>query len=79
VYFFVCATTIGKSNFNGNSGCSVRLKEKETVDQVLIHCLWASSLWHLSLSQPSSVKVDVDHVVVAWRRTKSDWVSVFGI
>jgi len=78
--FFAWAATLGKiptddmlkrRNFRGPSRCSMCLEEKETVDYLLVHCQWISSLWDLSLSlmgiswvQPSHVR----HVVVAWRR-----------
>ena len=59
------------------------LEEEETFDHFLIHCHWASFLWHLSLSlkgassvQPCSVK----DVVMAWRRRmKDNGFLVFGI
>ena len=52
-----------RRNFNELSSCFVCLEEEETVDHLLIHCSWVSSLWHLSLSlmavrwvQPCSVE-----------------------
>ena len=70
--------TFKRRNFDGPSRRSMCLGEEESADHLLIHCRWASSLCHLSLSlmgvrwaQPSSIK----DVVVAWRRTKNNWIS----
>jgi len=84
VRFFAWAATKGKiptedglkkRNFNGPSRCSICLKEEEKADHLLIHCRWASSLSHLSLSlmgvrwaQPSSAK----DVMGAWSMEKKN-------
>ena len=38
-----------RRNFSGPSRCSLCLEEEESVDHLLVHCLWVSSLWDLSL------------------------------
>ena len=57
--FFAWAATVGKiptegmlkiRNFSGPSRCFMCLEEEETVDHLLVHCRWVSSLWDLSLS-----------------------------
>jgi len=60
-----------RRNFHGPSRCVLCRQEEETVHHLLVHCLWASSLWQLGLSllgvswvQPGKVK----EVLVAWRR-----------
>jgi len=56
-----------RRNFNGPIRRPMCLEKKETMDYLLIRCIWASSLWHLSVSlmgvsrvQTSSVKDVVD-------------------
>jgi len=66
-----------RRNFSGPSRCSMCLEEEESMDHLLVHCQWVSSLWDLSLFdgvswiQPSNVS----DVVVAWRRRmKRSWI-----
>jgi len=39
-----------RRNYTSRSRCSMCLEEEESVDHLLMHCRWASSLWDLSLS-----------------------------
>jgi len=59
VCFFAWAATLGKipsddmlnrRNFRGPSRCSMCLEKEETVDHLVVHYRWVSSLWDLSLS-----------------------------
>ena len=66
-----------RRNFSGPSRCSLCL-EVESVDHLLVHCRWVSSLWNLSLSLMEVSWVQPSHVrdaVVAWRRRmKKSWI-----
>ena len=66
-----------KRNFCCPHRRSMFLDEEESMDHLLVHCQWVSSLWDLSLFdgvswiQPSNVS----DVVVAWRRRmKRSWI-----
>ena len=87
VCFFAWATTLEKvptedvlkrRNFHGPSRCVLCGQEEETVHHLLVHCQWASSLWHLGLSLTGGSWVQPWKALLGVGGGRSVWLLVFG-
>ena len=70
-----------RRNFHGPSRCVLCRGEEETVNHLLVHCVWVSSLWQLGLSLMGVCWVQprkVHDVLVAWKRRMKKGLA-FGV